>query len=102
VDGSNLPWAPATDGLRGLIGTVIGNRIQGYSVVLWATSSTVSGNGDQGADPNKLYMITDRLANTSAAVAANESFTDLRDAVDGEVLRGISFTPGTTLTSASY
>ncbi|MFZ1085753.1 MAG: hypothetical protein WAN35_12385 [Terracidiphilus sp.] len=102
VDGTNLPWAPATDGLRSIIGTVIGNRIQGYSVVLWATSSTVSGDGDEGADPNKLYMITDRLANTSAAVAANESFVDLRDATGGEVLRGVSFTPGTTLTSASY
>jgi len=40
-------------------------------------------------------MITDRLANTSAAVAANEELHDLRDAVDA-VLRGISFTPGTT------
>jgi hypothetical protein len=102
VDGTNLPWAPATDGLRSIIGTVAGNRIQGYSVVIWATSSTVSGSGDQGADPNKLYLITDRLANTSATVAASESFTDLRDAAAGEVLRGVSFTPGTTLTSASY
>jgi hypothetical protein len=102
VDGTNLPWAPATDGLRSIVGTVEGNRIQGYSVVIWATSSTVSGSGDQGADPNKLYLITDRLANTSATVAASESFTDLRDAAAGEVLRGVSFTPGTTLTSASY
>jgi len=102
ADGSGLPWAPATDGLRNIIGTIEGNRIQGYSVVLWATSSTVSGDGDEGADPNKLYLITDRLANTSATVAANESFTDLYDAADGEVLRGVSFTPGTTLTSASY
>jgi hypothetical protein len=102
VDGAGLPWAPATDGLRNIIGTVEGNRIQGYSVAIWATSSTVSGNGDQGADPNKLYLITDRLSNTSAAVAANESFSDIHDAANGEVLRGVSFTPGTTLTSASY
>ena len=99
TDGTNLPWAPATDGLRNIIGTIVGNRIQGYSVVIWAVSSTVSGNGDQGADPNKLYLITDRLSNTSAAVAAHETFTDLRDAANGEVLRGVSFTPGTPVTS---
>jgi hypothetical protein len=95
TDGTGLPWAPATDGLRNIVGTVEGNRIQGYSVAIWATSSTVSGDGDQGADPNKLYLITDRLTNTSAAVAAQEKFTDLRDAASGEVLRGVSFTPGT-------
>ena len=99
TDGTGLPWSPATDGLRNIIGTLTGNRIQGYSAVIWATSSTVSGNGDQGADPNKLYVITDRLTNTSAAVAIHETFTDLRDAVGGEVLRGVSFTPGTSVTS---
>ena len=97
--GTGLPWSPATDGLRNIIGTLAGNRIQGYSAVIWATSSTVSGNGDQGADPNKLYVITDRLSNTSPAVAAHETFTDLRDATGGEVLRGVSFTPGTPVTS---
>ncbi|HEV2619006.1 MAG TPA: hypothetical protein VGU23_03605 [Acidobacteriaceae bacterium] len=99
TDGTGLPWAPATDGLRNLIGSVQGNRFQGYHAVLWATSSTVSGNGDQGADPNKLYLITDNLANTSPAVAAQETFTDLRDANNGEVLRGVTFTPGTPVTS---
>ncbi len=97
--GTGLPWAPATDGLRNIAGIVSGNRIQGYNVSIWAVSSTVSGSGDQGADPNKLYLVTDRLLNTSAAVAAEESFSDLRDAVGGEVLRGISFTPGTAVAS---
>ena len=99
VGGSGLPWSPATDGLRSIAGSVQGNRVQGLQVVLWAVSSTVSGSGDQGADPNRIFLITDRLANTSAAVAAQETFTDLRDAVSGEVLRGISFTPGTPVTS---
>ena len=98
-DGTGLPWAPATDGLRTIIGTLAGNRIQGYSAVIWGISSTVSGDGDEGADPNKLYVITDRLSNTSAAFAAEETFTDIRDAVGGEVLRGVSFTPGTPVTS---
>ncbi len=99
VDGTNLPWSPATDGLRNIIGTVEGNRFQGYHAVIWAISSTVSGDGDTGADPNKLYFITDNLADTSPAVAAQETFTELRDAVSGEVLRGVSFTPGTPVTS---
>ena len=97
--GSGLPYAPATDGLRNIIGTVAGNRVQGYNVVIWAVSSTVSGSGDQGADPNKVYVITDRLSNTSAAFGAQETFTNLRNANAGEVLRGISFTPGTPVTS---
>ncbi len=100
VGGSGLPWSPATDGLRNIVGSVQGNRIQGLQVVIWAVSSTVSGSGDQGADPNKIYLITDRLSNTSAAVAAQERFTDLRDAASGEVLRGISFTPGTVVTTS--
>ncbi len=88
-----------TAGLRNNIGTVAGDRVQGYNVVIWATSSTVSGSGDQGADPNKIYLITDRLSNTSAAFGAQETFTDLRDANSGEVLRGTSFTPGTPVSS---
>ena len=99
TDGTGLPWAPATGGLRNIIGTVEGNRIQGFNVAIWATSATVSGDGDEGADPNKLYLITDKLTNTSPAVAAEERFTDLYDATYGELLRGVSFTPGTPVTS---
>jgi hypothetical protein len=99
TDGTGLPWAPATDGLRNIIGTVEGNRFTGLHAVIWAISSTVSGDGDQGADPNKLYIVTDLISNASPTVAAEETFTDLRDAVSGEVLRGISFTPGSPVTS---
>ena len=60
---TGLPWTPATDGLRNFAGVATDDR----KVVIWAISSTVSGNGDQGADPNKLYMIVDDLKNTSAA-----------------------------------
>ena len=63
------------------------------TVTIYAVTSTVSANGDQGADPNKLVSITDTLANTTAAGAATETFTTLRTAVAGEVLRGISFAP---------
>ena len=83
------PWSPATDGLRNLTGRV--NR--DGTVTIWAITSTVSGNGDQGADPNKLVTITDNLAATIPP--AGQSFTSIRTARFAEVLRGVSFTPGT-------
>lgn len=84
--------AAATDGLRNLTGRV--NR--DGTVTIWAITSTVSGNGDQGADPNKLVKITDNLAATS--LPAGESFATIDAARFGEVLRGVSFTPGTDVT----
>jgi hypothetical protein len=86
---TGLPWSPATDGLRNLMGRV--NR--DGTATIWAITSTVSGNGDQGADPNKLLVITDNLAATS--LPAGESFNTLQTARFAEVLRGVSFTPGT-------
>jgi len=87
---TNLPWAPATDGLRNILG-----QVHGDTVTIWAITSTVSGSGDQGADPNKLVVITDTLSNTTAAGATGEMFSTVRSAGAGEVLRGVSFTPGT-------
>ena len=86
---TSLPWAPAADGLRNLTGRV--NR--DGTATIWAITSTVSGSGDQGADPNQLVMITDKLAATTAP--AGESFKVIRTARFAEVLRGVSFTPGT-------
>jgi hypothetical protein len=82
-------WSPATDGLRNLTGRV--NR--DGTVTIWAITSTVSGSGDQGADPNKLVTITDKL--TATTLPAGESFAAVKTAGFGEALRGISFTPGT-------
>jgi hypothetical protein len=62
-------------------------------VTVWAITSTVSGGGDTGADPNNLVSITDRLSNTSATVAAKESFVTVRRSGFAEVLRGVSFAP---------
>jgi hypothetical protein len=86
--GTGFPWAPATDGLRNITGRVNHDG----TVTIWAITSTVSGNGDQGADPNKLVAITDRL---KAVTPGRETFRTLRIARYGEVLRGVSFTPGT-------
>jgi uncharacterized protein (TIGR03437 family) len=88
---ANYPTAlnPATDGLRNIAGKVNSDG----TVTIWAITSTISSNGDQGADPNKLVVITDTLANTSATVAAAQQFTTLRTANAGELLRGVSLTP---------
>jgi len=85
---TGLPWAPATDGLRNITGRVNRNG----TVTIWAITSTVSGSGDQGADPNKLVAITDELG--ASFPAAGESFRTVRAAGFGQVLRGVSFAPG--------
>ena len=69
---TGLPWAPATDGLRNIIGRV--NR--DGTVTIWAVTSTVSGGGDQGADPNKVVAITDNLG--AQTLPAGESFRTVR------------------------
>jgi hypothetical protein len=86
--GTGLPWAPATDGLRNITGRVNRNG----TATIWAETSTVSGSGDQGADPNKVVAITDSLA---ATTLSGETFTTVEAAKAGEVLRGVSLTPGT-------
>ncbi len=88
---TNLPWAPATDGLRNITGLVGPDGL----VAIWAITSTVSGNGDTGADPNRLYVVVDEAANTDPSFAAQTPFIEVEGAKFGEVLRGISFTPGT-------
>ena len=88
---NNLPTTlnPSTDGLRNLTGKVNNDG----TVTIWAVTSTISANPDQGADPNRLVSISDLLANTDPGVAANEKFTTLITARAGEVLRGVSFAP---------
>lgn len=89
--GTGLPWAPATDGVRHLTGRVNPNG----TVTLYASTSTVSGGGDQGADPNALLTITDRVSATTSSQAAHEQFQPLLAPRWGQVVRGVSFTPGT-------
>jgi hypothetical protein len=86
---TGLPWAPATDGLRNITGRVNPNG----TVTIWAVTSTVSGGGDQGADPNKLVEITDKPGAT--APASGERFQTVVSARYDQVVRGVSFTPGT-------
>jgi hypothetical protein len=95
--GTGLPWAPATDGLRNLTGRVNPNG----TVSLWAVTSTVSGSGDQGADPNQLVEITDNLRATTASQVTYERFRTVMQATYGQVVRGVSFTPDTPLTNGN-
>jgi hypothetical protein len=86
---TNIAWAPAADGLRNLTGKV--NR--DGTVTIYAITSTVSGATDQGADPNQLVVITDKLSFTSQTDASKEAFRILQTAESGTVLRGVSFAP---------
>ena len=58
-----------------------------------AVTSTVSGGGDQGADPDQLVAVTDQLGAT--ALPSQESFRTVVPALNDQVVRGVSFTPGT-------
>jgi hypothetical protein len=86
---TNLPWAPATDGLRNITGKVSANG----TVTIYGVTSTVSGGGDQGADPNRLVSVTDKLSATSLPSA--DKFTTVVAPKNAQVVRGVSFTPGT-------
>lgn len=84
VAGLDASLNPATDGLRNITGKV--NR--DGAVTIFAITSTVSASGDQGADPNRLVSITDRLAATS--LPSGEQFNILDTAGYGQVLRGVA------------
>ena len=98
----NYPAAlnPATGGCRNMTG----QAGPAGTVTIWAITSTISTNGDQGADPNKLVRVKDDLsATTPPATNGNPNglgrdglglFTTIQAAAAGEVLRGVALAPG--------
>jgi hypothetical protein len=77
-----------TVGLRNLTGVVDRDG----KVTLWATTSTSSTSGDQGADPNKVVRITDIVAATTMTpTVAAESFKTLAGPTYGVVYRGVAY-----------
>ncbi len=81
---------PATGGCRNIIGVV--NR-DGTATV-YAVTSTISQNGDNGADPNKLVKVTDRLNATQPATNGYlDTFVTIRSARAGEAFRGVALAP---------
>jgi hypothetical protein len=65
------------------------------TVTIYAITSTVSANGDTGADPNKLVKVTDRVSDTTLPNGRDGlgRFTIVRSAQAGEVFRGITQAP---------
>ncbi len=86
--------SPATGGCRNIAGQVGDDGI----ATIYAVTSTISGSGDQGADPNRLVKISDRLAATTPPKAGKDfgslgHFVILRTAKAGEVFRGVALAP---------
>jgi hypothetical protein len=65
------------------------------TVTVWAVTSTVSGSGDQGADPNQVVSITDDPTATSPG---SERFEQVIAPRYGRVLRGVTLAPHGELT----
>ena len=81
---------PATGGCRNIAGRVNHDG----TVTIWAVTSTVSANGDNGADPNKLVKVTDVVSATTAPSSGwLGTFQTVRSARAGEVFRGVAFAP---------
>lgn len=96
---ANYPVAldPATGGCR----NITGRHNHDGTVTVYAITSTISANGDTGADPNKLVKVTDLLSATTLPTGDGdhdrddswEHFKTIRSAKAGEVFRGVAFAP---------
>ena len=88
---------PATGGCRNIAGRVNGDG----TVTIWAITSTISANGDTGADPNKLVKVTDVISATTLPTGDGDHdrddqigvFRTIRSARAGEVFRGVALAP---------
>jgi hypothetical protein len=90
VDDYPAALNPATGGCRNMTGQVG----EDGKITLFAVTSTLSASGDQGADPNKLVKVTDRLNATSLPTGGElGQFKVIRSAKSGEVFRGVAFAP---------
>lgn len=92
IDGYPTSLNPATGGCRNIAGR---HNFDG-TVTIFAITSTISPNGDTGADPNKLVRVTDRVSDStlpSGGWYLGHFFT-IDKAKAGEVLRGVALAPG--------
>lgn len=79
-------WATETTvGLRDLTGRVNADG----TVTLWADTATSSASGDNGADPNEIAQITDKLS--TLALPNSEQFSVLDGPVLGLRYGGVAF-----------
>jgi uncharacterized repeat protein (TIGR01451 family) len=94
---TGVPWQPANNGLRTIAGQINGDG----TVTIYATTATISGETDEGADPNQVVSITDSVA--ASSLPGNESFTVLVEATGLDCLRGVALsTPYTPNLSVSF
>ena len=64
------------------------------TATIYAITSTISNNGDNGADPNKLVKVTDRISATQLATSGYlDKFVTIRSARAGEAFRGVALSP---------
>ena len=82
---SGWDFGETTIGLRNLTGQLNANG----TVTFWATTSTSSDSGDNGADPNEIVEITDALGQTS--LPTSESFSVFDGPVAGLRYGGVAF-----------
>jgi hypothetical protein len=78
-------FGETTIGLRNLTGKLNADG----TVTFWATTSTSSDSGDNGADPNEIVEITDALGDTS--LPGSESFSVFDGPVAGLRYGGVAF-----------
>ena len=82
---------PATGGCR----NITGRHNEDGTVTIFAITSTISANGDTGADPNKLVKVTDRVSDTTLPTEDDRlgHFKTIRSASARQVFRGVAFAP---------
>jgi len=88
---------PATGGCRNIIGVVNHDG----TATIYAITSTISSNGDNGADPNRVVKVTDVISATKLATGdgdhdkddRNDHFVTLRTASAGQAFRGVALAP---------
>ena len=81
---------PATGGCRNIVGVVNHDG----TATIYAITSTISNNGDNGADPNKLVRVTDRISATQPTAHGElDRFVTIRSARAGQAFRGVALAP---------
>jgi len=92
IEGYPASLNPATGGCR----NIAGRHNWDGTVTIFAITSTISANGDTGADPNKLVAVTDRVSDSTLPTGdfLLGHFFTIDSARAGEVLRGVALAPG--------
>jgi len=81
---------PATGGCRNVIGVVNHDG----TATIYAVTSTISQNGDNGADPTKVVKVTDQISATKLATGGYlDTFSTIRPAQSRVAYRGVALAP---------